>query len=127
MLNFCNIRSFSFLLPFFWIRFSLVSYISKCFILVCSDMDCLHGFVWLGFNDNLLLKYENDFTRSLGVVYPLPKLSYSIFAGCYMYCTYIFVPVYVYIYPRLGCSGLCLARYIYGVMRGIWASLSCFT
>lgn len=68
-------------------------------------MDCLQDLV--GFDDTLLLKYESGFTRSLEVVYPLPKdiilLSNSVFAGCYMY-------LYLYMYiSRLVCSDLCLA------------------
>lgn len=87
-----------------------MSYIPGCFILLCSDMDCLHDLV--GFHDTLLLTYENGFTPSLEVVYPLPKdiflLSNSIYAGCYMY---LYVLVYVQCISRLVCYGLCLARY----------------
>lgn len=76
-------------------------------------MDCLHDLV--GFHDTLLLTYENGFTPSLEVVYPLPKdiflLSNSIYAGCYMY---LYVLVYVQCISRLVCySQIC------GDMRGI--------
>lgn len=84
--------------------------------------------VLVGFHYNLLLKYENGFTRSLEVAYPLPEyiflLSYSIFAGCYMYCTYLYLYMYIYTQTRLFWS---MPSQICGEMRGIWASLSCFT
>lgn len=84
-----------------------MSYIPGCFILHCSDMDCLHDLV--GFDDTLLQKYESGFTRSLEVVYPSPKdillSSNSVFAGCYMY-------LYLYMYiSRLIYSCLYLAIY----------------